>query len=126
MMQVRAVVGGGALACGPETTLRSAAEEMINNEMGSLAVISEGKLVGIFTERDALRAVAGGASLDEDFVTAWMTPDPDTADPELSCEDAARWMLATGYRHLPIMERGTLLGIASIKDVLWAIAPVED
>jgi CBS domain-containing protein len=50
-----------------------------------------------------------------------MTPDPDTVGPEISVDEVAQWMLAAGYRHLPVMEDGELLGIASIKDVLWAL-----
>jgi CBS domain-containing protein len=51
-----------------------------------------------------------------------MTFLPDTFGPELSVEDAADWMLATGYRHLPIVEvSGRVVGMVSIKDVLWAL-----
>ncbi len=39
----------------------------------------------------------------------------------MTVEDAAIWMVAAGYRHLPVMDDGDLLGVASIKDVLWAI-----
>jgi CBS domain-containing protein len=40
----------------------------------------------------------------------------------MSVEDAADWMLATGYRHLPVVDdTGTVLGMVSIKDVLWAV-----
>jgi CBS domain-containing protein len=39
----------------------------------------------------------------------------------MDVNDAAQWMLATGYRHLPVVEGNRLLGIASIKDILWAI-----
>jgi CBS domain-containing protein len=51
-----------------------------------------------------------------------MTPGPDTVPADMGVDDAAVWMVAAGYRHLPVMEDQTLLGIASIKDVLWAIS----
>jgi CBS domain-containing protein len=91
-------------------------------DVGSLAVLHEGELEGILTERDILRAVAEGADLDTEFASEWMTPNPDTISAEFDVEEAADWMLATGYRHLPITdEDGALIGIASIKDVLWAL-----
>ncbi len=125
-MQVRALVGDGAQACGPETTIRTAARAMADNDIGSLAVLGEGDLLGILTERDILRAVAAAADLDAEPVSAWMTAQPDSVSPELETAEAARWMLATGYRHLPVIEDGVLLGVASIKDVLWALTPVDD
>ena len=53
-----------------------------------------------------------------------MTPGPDTVSPEVAVEEVAEWMLAAGYRHVPVMDEGELLGIASIKDVLWAMHSV--
>ena len=50
-----------------------------------------------------------------------MTPDPDVLSPEVEVRDAADWLLATGYRHLPVVEGGRLLGVVSIKDILWAV-----
>jgi CBS domain-containing protein len=51
-----------------------------------------------------------------------MTALPDTFGPEMLVEDAADWMLATGYRHLPVVDEvGAVLGMVSIKDVLWAV-----
>ena len=125
-MQVRALVGDGAYSCGPDTTVLQAAVEMHARDVGSLAVIGEGRLTGILTERDVLRAVADGADVGTQTVREWMTAQPDSVSPELDSHEAARWLLATGYRHLPVMEDGKLLGIASIKDVLWAVTPVDD
>ncbi len=78
-------------------------------------------LSGIVTERDVLRAAAARADLSLENVTDWMTPNPDTVPSDMTVEDAAIWMVAAGYRHLPVMDDGDLLGVASIKDVLWAI-----
>jgi CBS domain-containing protein len=50
-----------------------------------------------------------------------MTPDPDYLESDVNVEDAAAWMLAAGYRHLPVVEDGQVLGILSVKDVLWAL-----
>ena len=90
--------------------------------IGSVAVEVDGALEGILTERDILNAVASFADLDRDTVSNWMTDDPDSFGPEVGSEEAANWMLATGYRHLLVVDGPNVLGVISIKDVLWAIA----
>ena len=120
-MQIRSLVGGTARLCGTTTSLEEAAQAMIAESTGSLGVIEGSALAGIVTERDVLRAAAKGVDLAEEKVNDWMTPDPDTVGPEVPVDEVAEWMLAAGYRHLPVMEDGELLGIASIKDGLWAM-----
>ncbi len=120
-MQIRSLVGGTARLCGMTTSLEEAAQAMVAESTGSLGVIEGSALAGIITERDILRAAAKGVDLSNEHVADWMTPDPDTVGPEIPVDEVAEWMLAAGYRHLPVMEDGELLGIASIKDVLWAL-----
>ncbi|MGH8874839.1 MAG: CBS domain-containing protein [Acidimicrobiia bacterium] len=120
-MKLRALVGGRADLCGPEMTLAEAARTMAKGGPGALGVIDGRDLVGLLTEHDVLRAVAGGADPAVDTVAAWMSSDPDIFSPELEAEEAARWLLEMGYRHLPVMEDGELLGIVSIRDLLGAI-----
>jgi CBS domain-containing protein len=50
-----------------------------------------------------------------------MTIDPDSLDPDMPIKDAADWMLAAGYRHLPVVEGTTPIGMVSIKDILWGV-----
>lgn len=120
-MDVKELLGGATQLCDARTTMEAAAAMMVQEGVGSLGVVGGEGLAGIVTERDVLRAAARGADLDTDVVVAWMTPDPDTVPPDMSVDEAAVWMVAAGYRHLPVVEDGRLLGIASIKDVLWAI-----
>lgn len=121
-MIISELVGGEVVSLGPSATLRAAASAMSNKEVGSVAVVVDDALEGILTERDILNAVAIGVDCDEDQISSHMTFLPDTFGPELSVEDAADWMLATGYRHLPIVEvSGRVVGMVSIKDVLWAL-----
>ncbi len=120
-MEIRTLVGGTASVCGPDLTVSAAAQVMVEERIGSIGVVDQGRLVGIFTERDALRAAADGSDPTRQVVGDWMTPDPDVLSPQVDVEDAAEWLLATGYRHLPVVEDGALLGIVSIKDVLWAL-----
>lgn len=120
-MEVRGLVGGVVETAGMRTSLREASQLMDELGIGSLAIVVDGRLRGIVTERDVMRAVARGADAHIEIVEDWMTPDPDTVPSDMDVDEAAAWMLATGYRHLPVMEDGRLLGIASIKDVLWAV-----
>ncbi len=121
-MKLRAMVGGRAEVCGPETTVQDVSEAMLAAQVGSVGVVEGRRLTGIITERDVLRAAAEGADPVTEIVRDWMTADPDVFSPEAQVREAAEWLLETGYRHMPIMEEGELLGIVSIKDILWAIA----
>lgn len=121
-MQVRDLVSGSVVSCRPSVNLIESARAMKAANVGSIAVMEGTKLVGIFTERDLVNAMASWADPGRDMVRQWMTEDPDTVQPDLEVEEAAYWMMATGHRHLPVMdEGGELIGIVSIKDVLWAL-----
>ena len=52
----------------------------------------------------------------------WMTESPDTFPPDMSVDEAVAWLMETGYRHLPVMGDGELLGIVGIRDLMWALA----
>lgn len=116
-MQVGELTAGTPAGCSPEATISDAAELMVELDIGSLAVYKGQDLVGIVTERDIVRAVAGGLA-SSTSVAEMMTPDPDTVDPDVEVVDAAAWMLAVGYRHLPVTDEGKLLGLVSMKDLL--------
>jgi CBS domain-containing protein len=120
-MTVRELVSGHVIWVAPDATVRSAAVSMKSNGVGSVAVEVDGALEGILTERDILDAVADGANLDLASVDDWMTAYPDAFDPDMSVAEAAEWMLASGYRHIPVVDGSVVVGMISIKDVLWAL-----
>ena len=121
-MAISELVGGEVVSVAPDATLRDAASVMHEREVGSVAVVVDDALEGILTERDILNSVAMGLEFDVEVVSSHMTFLPDTFGPELSVQDAADWMLATGYRHLPVVEAsGRVFGMVSIKDILWAL-----
>jgi len=93
---------------------------MVSGGFGSVVVVLGRMLLGILTERDVLRAAAEVPDLSTVSVEQWMTPDPDTAEPDLDTEEAAAEMLSRGYRHLPILADGELVGMVSLRDVLSA------
>lgn len=125
-MEVRELLSGEVITIPADQTVRQGATAMNEAGVGSLAVLEDDELTGIFTERDILHAVAGEADLDNDPISRWMTDYPDSFSPDMEVQEAADWMLATGYRHLPVVENGAVIGMASIKDVLWALTDPDD
>jgi CBS domain-containing protein len=112
------IMHSGVYTAGPDTTVSEVAKTMVKRRLGSVLVTRSDLLVGIFTERDVLRAAAAGTDLTTSPLSAWMTSDPDTATPDVDSEDAAQTMLAGGFRHLPVLEGNTICGIVSLRDVL--------
>jgi CBS domain-containing protein len=101
----------------PEATVRDASRLMAAHNIGSVLVIDGDRLVGIFTERDALRRVLGrDLDPDQTALADVMTRDPDTIGPDDSVCDAIRRMDEFGYRHLPVVERGRIVGVISTRD----------
>ena len=102
----------------PEATVVEAARQMAARRVGAVLVFADTGLCGIFTERDVLQAVALGLN-DEMRVGEWMTRNPETVSPSDTTEHAAVLMLHGGFRHLPVAdERGNVVGILSIRDVM--------
>jgi CBS domain-containing protein len=106
------------LSVGPSTTVRDAARLMHEHKCGSVLVMEEGRLVGIFTERDALWRVAA-APLDPATtpVAAVMTRDPDTLPADAPVADALRLMDECGFWHVPVTREGEVVGVVSIRDL---------
>ena len=102
-----------------EASVADAAQVMVRGGFGSVVVVQGRMLLGILTERDVLRAAAEEVDLREAPVDRWMTPEPETASPDLDTEEAAALMLSRGFRHLPVVD-GELLGMVSLRDVLSA------
>jgi CBS domain-containing protein len=102
----------------PGTPVAEVAARMLRSRVGSAVVTQGPMLLGIFTERDVLRAAASGTDLTSSAVSEWMTPDPVTVDPDTDADDAAEVMLSHGFRHLPVVEGGALAGIVSLRDIL--------
>src|SRR5205809_2374682 len=92
------------LTVAPEDTIGEAAQKMVKLGVSSAVVSDYGRLIGILTERDLTRAVAGRTHSSEARVREWMTTDPITLTRNASPAEAARIMLENGFRHIPIVE----------------------
>jgi CBS domain-containing protein len=101
-----------------DATVADVASSMLKRRLGSAIVMDGSWVSGIFTERDVVRAAASGKDLSSSRVSDWMTSDPVTVEGGLEAEEAAELMMANGFRHLPVVEGQTLVGIVSLRDVL--------
>jgi CBS domain-containing protein len=120
MAALRDIMTREVFSVSRDTSVAEAARAMVKGRFGS-AIVKQGAMtLGIFTERDVLRAAASGDDLTASPVSKWMTPDPTTAGPDDDSEEAAQTMLANGFRHLPVVEGTEVAGIVSLRDVLSA------
>jgi CBS domain-containing protein len=117
---VRSVVASQTPLLAPKsTTVLDAAHRMKQEGKGALLVVEGSKLIGIFTERDALfRVIAAGRDPATTTLSEVMTPQPQTIHPDEPFLHAMRIMHRGGFRHLPVAEHGRPLGIVSARDAL--------
>ena len=107
---------------GADVTVRQAARIMAERHIGAILITANGKLEGIFTERDVLnRVVAPGLNPETVKIGEVMTRNPDTVPPDATALDTMIRMQTKGYRHLPVVEDGELVGIVSVRDLFNAV-----
>ena len=114
------VIGQQQLVMLPSSaTVREAAICMSERQVGAVLVTRDGALEGIFTERDLLhRVVAPGRDPNGTRLVEVMTKDPDTIEADDYAIEALSRMSERGYRHLPVLDNGRLVGIVSRRDFL--------
>ena len=105
------------VAVEPTATVAEAATLMGEHQVGSALVLEGGRATGIFTERDILRALASDFDAAHHPVADWMTHDPKTVDSDAKVGTARDMMLDGGFRHLPVVEDGEIVGIVSLRDI---------
>ena len=108
------------LTVGPDVPLTEVAKRMVAKDVGAVLVFEDEQLCGILTERDVLRAVADGIR-DDTLVRDRMTAHPETLDAGDSTEHAAVLMIHGGFRHLPVIEAGQVVGVLSIRDLMRVV-----
>jgi CBS domain-containing protein len=112
------IVRPNFITVAPEDTLGEVAEKMTTQNVGAVIVKDHGRLIGILTERDMLRAMAARVHTSDARVRQWMTVDPITASVDMALDEAAQVMLDNGFRHLPVVDGQNVLGVVSLRRVL--------
>jgi CBS domain-containing protein len=120
MKSVKAILGDQTTVTVERTTsVQDAARVMADHRIGSLGVLEEGRLVGIFTERDVMtRVVAAGLDAANTPVHEVMSSDLIVAGLDESYEDCLTRMQHARVRHLIVLDGGRLAGIVSIRDLM--------
>ena len=101
----------------PSTTVGEAISLMAQNRIGSALIMEGGQLIGIFTERDTVRAISQSHDAPMHEISSWMTRDPKTVSPDIEVDEAMKTMLEHGFRHLPVMEGKEVIGMVSMRDL---------
>ena len=115
----RVMQRGKLLKVSPETFVNSAAKLMAKKGVGAVLVVEGERLIGIFTERDiAFRVVARGLDAQTTRLADVMTPAPDTVDPDKPFGYALLRMQERGFRHLPVVKEGKIVGIVSARSAM--------
>lgn len=105
------------LTLGPEAMVSEACAAMYARKVGAVLVTdAERRLLGIFTGRDAVRLLAEGLDAKSTRLDAVMTPSPTTLGPRATAMDALLLLNDCGFRHVPIVDGGHVIGIASRYD----------
>lgn len=129
-MQVKEILrvkGSRLLSIDPGGRVVDAVKTMADQNLGSLVVMEQGRMVGLLTFHEVLRAMAvRGGALGEVHVREIMVHDPVTATPDMEVNDLRRTMLETSARYLPVVQEEKLLGVISFRDVAKAVLEEQD
>ena len=119
--------GSAVYTVSPESSVYEALEELENNNLGSLVVVENGRLIGIFTERDyARKIILKGRSSRDTHVKDIMTERPLFVSPDTSIDACMQLMSSKFIRHLPVLDNDQLIGVISIGDVVKYIINEKD
>lgn len=118
-MKVRELPPGPLFSVDPETTIAEVARQMRTDDSDSIAVMSQGRLVGIITERDLVKAIADGVDPQQARADIVMTADPATVGADEDIEVVAVKMMRLGVRHLPVLNKaGKPIGLVSARNLV--------
>ena len=129
-MQVKEILrvkGNRLLSIEPTGRAADAVLTMAEQNLGSLIVVDQDRMVGVLTFHEVLQALAKfNGSLGDTRVAEIMVRNPVIATPEMEVNDLRRTMLDTGARYLPVMQDSKLLGVISFRDVAKAVLEEQD
>jgi serine phosphatase RsbU (regulator of sigma subunit) len=115
---IRDIMAQAPAFASPDTPVPEAAALMSRRNIGAVVVCRGSEVVGLLTERDLLRATAGGQCPAGAAVAQLMTPSPVTVPADATWAAAADLMVRRGVRHLPVVEGGRLVGVLSMRDLM--------
>ena len=118
MATLREIMSTNLVTVALSASVAEAATVMGSTRVGSALVMDGERLVGIFTERDIVRALSQDFDAPTHPLRHWMTPDPLTVSPDLTVKDALDIMLNRGFRHLPVVEDERVVGMVSILSLI--------
>ena len=124
MTEVASIMSRELVSVAPGLPLQEAARRMSARHVGAALVLDGERLLGILTERDVLRAFAD-QSEGALRVADWMTANPETIEPSETTGQAAVLMIHGGFRHLPVVDGETVVGIVSIRDLMRLVIDDE-
>lgn len=104
--------------CSPKLSVVEAAKIMLQNKIGSLIVVDDGRMVGIVTNRDIMKAVAENEDLSKVLVQDIMTRKVITISPSNTLEDAVDLMVKFKIKRLPVLDENKLVGILTVSDII--------
>ena len=129
-MQVKEILrvkGNRLLSIEPGGRAVDAVSTMAKENLGSLVVLDQGRMVGMLTFHELLHAIASrNGSLGDVKVSDIMVRNPVTATPDMAVNDLRRTMIDSGARYLPVMQDGRLIGVISFRDVAKAVLEEQD
>jgi len=117
---IRAIIENQEVVAAPGSmAVREAARLMKERRVGAVLIVDDGKLAGVFTERDVMtRVVAEDREAHTTRLEEVMTRDPQTIHPDKPFPAALRIMHEGGFRHVPVVENGRVIGVISARDAL--------
>jgi CBS domain-containing protein len=129
-MQVKEILrvkGNRLLRIEPTDLVLEAVRILADENLGSLVVTDQERMVGVLTFREIMRALAERQGvLGELRVSDIMARDPVTTAPQMEVNELRRTMLESGARYLPVLQEGKLLGVISFRDVAKAVLEEQD
>lgn len=128
-MQVKEILrvkGNRLVTVDPTGRTADAAKTMAQQNLGSLVVIEQGRMVGMLSFHEILQSLASSGDLGNVKIADIMERDPVTASPEMEVNDLRRSMLESGARYLPVLQDGKLIGVISFRDVAKAVLEEQD
>ena len=119
--------GNSVYSISPDSSVYDALEELEEKNLGGLVVVENGKLIGVFTERDyARKVILKGRSSRETIVRDIMSSHPIFVNPDNTIDDCMQIMSDKFIRHLPVLENNELIGVISIGDIVRYIIHEKD